>query len=166
MHLVQAILLLPFPVMLAAAAALDVATYRIPNALSLALAATFAPVALSGAVGGAGAVGVHLMVGVIALVLGVALFAARWIGGGDAKLIAAAALWLGWPGCAVFLLAMSLAGGLLAAVLLTLRRSPLARLAQGGPAWAARLARPGGHVPFGVAIALGAAAAAPVAFSL
>ena len=52
------------------------------------------------------------------LVLGFALFAAGLFGGGDAKLMAAAALWLGWSTGTSVLVFTALAGGVLAIVYL------------------------------------------------
>jgi prepilin peptidase CpaA len=89
------------------------------------------------------------------------MFAAGWIGGGDAKLFAGAGLWLGWQGAPMFLLATGLCGGALAVMLLNVRRAWLKPYLSGAPAWFARLAEPGAAVPYGVAIAIGALAAFP-----
>ena len=89
------------------------------------------------------------------LALGLALWAPGWLGGGDVKLIAAGALWFGWPDVLAFLVAAAAAGGGLALVLIALRRlAPVlpvraeaigkTALAQGAPA------------PYAVAIAAGA----------
>jgi prepilin peptidase CpaA len=99
-------------------------------------------------------------IGAALLAAGVALFAFGWIGGGDAKLMAAAALWMGWPAVVPFLLFTAVAGGVLALALIggkTLNRYyPLAR-----PGWALRLLAPESAVPYGLAIAIGALAAFP-----
>src|SRR6185295_16167034 len=102
------------------AAAYDAATLTIPNWISLVLIALFPLVAFSADLGWA-EVGMHVAVGFAALVIGIALFAARVIGGGDAKLFAAIALYMGggWIGAYVFTVA--LAGGALALALLALR---------------------------------------------
>jgi prepilin peptidase CpaA len=94
------------------------------------------------------------------------MFALGWIGGGDAKLMTAAALWLG-PRAAgfdptalfSFFAYTGLAGGILAVSLVALRSSWIRPLAESGPAWAKRLATPGESAPYGVAIAIGALAA-------
>ena len=151
---------LTFPALVLFAAAKDATSFRIPNWISLTLAALF-PAA--GFVVGLPPQVMALNAGVGALVLagGMALFALRWLGGGDAKLFAAAALWLGWPALIDFGLAAALMGGVLALILLTLR-SPGARpLVLLGPGWVTRLAEPGQGVPYGVAIAAGALAALP-----
>lgn len=150
-----------FPAGVIAAAMTDATSYTIPNRLSAFLALAFLPAAL--AVGMSPSVlTASLGLGVAGLVVGIAMFSLRWIGGGDAKLMAACALWLGWSGVAPFLLWTGLAGGLLAVGLLALRKAPLP-LAQVGPAWFGRLMQPGGDVPYGVAIAAGALAAMPAA---
>ena len=77
------------------------------------------------------------------LVVGAAMFALGWIGGGDAKLLASAALWVGLRGLAPFAIYTALAGGLLALGLVALRSDWLRPLAAAGPAWARRLATPG-----------------------
>jgi prepilin peptidase CpaA len=155
------LVLLIFPLLAIVAAVKDLTSYTIPNWISLALIAAFPLGALAAGLS-LGAVGLHLAVGAGALVLGMVMFALGWIGGGDAKLFAAAGLWLGWPASLTFLLTTCLAGGALAASLLALRSTPLKTFVAGGPSWVARLAEPGEAVPYGVAIALGALAAFPI----
>jgi len=89
------------------------------------------------------------------------MFAAGWIGGGDGKLFAVCALWLGWPAALPFMLYTGLAGGLLTVAILTLRSGWLALAVAGGPAWIRKLGTTGGDLPYGVAIAVGALAAFP-----
>lgn len=85
------------------------------------------------------------------LAAGTPLFAAGKLGGGDVKLFAAAGLWFDLLGAAGLLLAVALSGGVLALLIL------LARM----PNWSegARrrvvVLRPGGGIPYGVAIAAG-----------
>ena len=90
------------------------------------------------------------------------MFAFRWIGGGDAKLFAAAMLWLGWPALPTYFAATALSGAALAVLLLGLRSTAVRPLVAAAPAWLARLAEPGEAVPYGVAIATGALAAFPI----
>jgi prepilin peptidase CpaA len=157
----QFALVLIFPVLVVTGGLRDLISFTIPNWVSLALAAAFFPAAL--AVGAApSAIGVHAAVGAAGLVVGMGMFAAGWIGGGDAKLFAASALWLGWPAAAPFALYMGLAGGALALALLVLRSAWVNPFVMTGPAWFARLARPGEGTPYGVAIAIGAMCAFPV----
>ncbi|WP_374579507.1 prepilin peptidase, partial [Phenylobacterium sp.] len=89
---VQAVLLLVFPVLVIVAALRDVTSFTIPNWISLALIGAFFPAAVLLGVG-LPQIGLHVAAGVAALVAGMVMFALRWIGGGDAKLFAAAGLW-------------------------------------------------------------------------
>jgi prepilin peptidase CpaA len=155
--------LLVFPALVIVGAVRDLVSYRIPNWISLALLAGFGLAAGAGLAAGLPlqVLGLNLGVGAAALAAGMAMFAAGWIGGGDAKLFAAAALWLGWPAAAAFVLVTGLAGGALALLLLSLRSPVVRPMALVGPAWMARLAEPGESAPYGVAIAVGALAAFP-----
>jgi prepilin peptidase CpaA len=163
-HVLLGALSLAFPILVILGALADLASYRIPNWISLALVGAFAPAAALAWAAGASpaALGLDLAVGAGALAAGVVMFALRAIGGGDAKLLAAAALWLGWPAVGTYLAATALFGGLLAGTLLVLRSTALRPLTVAGPGWVARLAEPGENVPYGVAIAAGALAAFPM----
>ena len=160
MNTLQAALLTLFPALVIIAALTDATSFTIPNRISLLLLAVYVPASLL--LGRPLAeMGVEVCVGVVALACGMAMFAAGWIGGGDAKLFAACALWLGLRGAPSFLLTTALAGGGLAVLLLNARSSGLRTYFAAGPAWLTRLATPGGDVPYGVAIAAGALAAFP-----
>jgi prepilin peptidase CpaA len=156
----QLLLLILCPALLIVAALKDVTTYTIPNWISLALIAGFFPTALALGLGGS-AIGLHAAIGAAALVAGMVMFALGWIGGGDAKVFAAAALWLGWPASATFLLVTALAGGGLALTLLAMRSMLLRRYVSAGPPWLSRLAEPGENVPYGLAICIGGLTAFP-----
>ena len=150
----QALLLGVFPVLLTAAAAWDLASFTIPNWVPAALIAAFfafglvvqMPVSLFGW---------HVLAAVIALVVSFALFALGYVGGGDAKLFAVAALWLGFDALFAYTIFATLSGGALAIALITLRRWPLpAFLTQQG--WIVRLHDTKSGMPYGVALAMGA----------
>jgi prepilin peptidase CpaA len=163
MSSVQAVLYCIFPALVITAALRDLTSFTIPNWISVALAAAFVPAALAGGVGWEG-FGLHLAVGLAGFIAGVAMFALGWIGGGDAKLFAAAALWLGWPAAAPFVLVTAIAGGGLAVGLLAMRSSLVRAYTPAGvPAWTLRLMEQGGPAPYGVAIAVGALFAFPTA---
>lgn len=162
-HAALTAVLLVFPALVILGGTRDLVSYRIPNWISLALAGGFAVAALLGFAGGLAPreLGLDVAVGAAALVAGVVMFALGWIGGGDAKLFAAAALWIGTPGLAIYLAVTALTGGALALLLLSLRNPLVRPLVLAGPAWFLRLAEPGENVPYGVAIAIGALTAFP-----
>src|SRR6185295_5531034 len=83
-----------FPLLLALAAGWDIASYTIPNFLQIAFVAAFAAFVLATAMA-PGVIAGHLLAGFLGLAVGFALFAFGLIGGGDAKLFASIALWLG-----------------------------------------------------------------------
>ena len=87
------------------------------------------------------------------LILGTLLFGARLMGGGDVKLLATSGLWFdlssGWK----MLVAVAIAGGLLAVLLLSIR--PMIRTGANSQ-WI--VLRPKGGIPYGIAIAAGVAA--------
>ena len=143
-----------FPAMVIVAALRDTTTMTIPNWLCAAGAVAFLPAAFAAGMDFS-MTGMSLAVGFCALVLGIAMFAAGWVGGGDAKLFAVCGLWLGWREMAPFILWTAVAGGVLAVSLLWSRRLA-SHLPATGPAWFNRLLTPGGDVPYGIAIALGA----------
>ncbi len=145
-------LLIIFPAAMAYALAMDLLTMTIPNRVSLALLAGFLVLApLMGF--GLGTIGLHLAIGAAMLCVGFALFALGWIGGGDAKLFAATALWLGPTAVLEYGLIAALLGGLLTIAILTLRSLPLpAGLAR--QAWLARLHDTREGVPYGIALAV------------
>ena len=157
----QLLLLAVFPALVIVAAVKDLISFTIPNWISLALVGLYVPAALLAGLG-PGQLGLSAAVGFGLLVVGVGMFAMNWIGGGDAKLLAAAGLWLGWPTVIHFMLFTALAGGALALLLLSARNTPLAVLTMRGPGWVQRLAEKDGPAPYGVAICFGALAAFPM----
>lgn len=146
-------ILLVFPVLMVLAAAKDVLSYTIPNGISLALIAGFV---LAAPVAGLGmhASLMHVAAGAAVLAVGFLLFAFRLVGGGDAKLLAAASMWLGFEQLLPFLLHTAVIGGGLALVLLMFRR--LSSTIFFGHGWVQRLQAPESGIPYGVAIAGGA----------
>ena len=146
--------LLLFPALIAFAAATDLLTMTISNRVSLALAAGFLVLAV------ASGMGLHdmlLHIGAGAAVLAVAFscFAMGWVGGGDAKVAAAAALWFGFAHLMNYLLYASLFGGALTLVLIQFRQWPLPYALAGQP-WLMRLHAKESGIPYGIALALGA----------
>ena len=82
-------------------------------------------------------------------------FCRGWIGGGDAKLAAATALWLGWAHLYEYLLYASLLGGVLTLLILEFRKHSMPPTLANQP-WVARLHEPAGGVPYGIALAAAA----------
>lgn len=158
MALIQSLVVFAFPALVIVAGLKDLTSYTIPNWISLALIGAFAPAAFLLGLP-LETVGQCAAVGVGALLAGMAMFALGWIGGGDAKLFAASALWLGWPAALPFLLITCVLGGGLAVALLGLRSYRVQAFVPSNPRWLFRLATKGENVPYGVAIAGGALAA-------
>lgn len=150
----QFLLMFAFPALLAIAAGFDLATFTIPNLLSLTLAIVFLVFGLAAGLT-PGAFSLHLLAGLIALTVGFGLFAFGYIGGGDAKLFAAVALWLGFRDLPAYALAASVLGGFLTLTLIAFRQWPLpAGLARHG--WILKLHEKSSGIPYGVALASGA----------
>jgi len=85
------------------------------------------------------------------LALGFVLFACGWIGGGDAKLVAATALWLGWSPLFEYALLASVLGGFLTLGLVIVRGWPLPLLLE-TESWAVRLHAAKTGIPYGIAL--------------
>lgn len=159
LELATAAILCVFPAVLIAAGLKDATSMTIPNWMTVALIAAFVPAALLVGLSPL-EFGIHLAVGFALLVFGAILFAFRIVGGGDAKILAASALWMGWGAGPEFLLWTCVAGGLFTLALLNVRKAaaPYADMTGG---WVAQLLKPDGDIPYGVAIAIGALAAFP-----
>lgn len=157
--LVHGLVLFLVPALLALAAGWDLASYTIPNFLSLTLIAAFVVVALLTGMT-PGAIALHAAAGAVGLAAGFSLFAFGFIGGGDAKLFAAILLWFGFANLVEFALFTSLFGGGLAVMLLSLRSLPLPGSLM-GQGWIARLHDSRAGIPYGVALAAGALVVLP-----
>ena len=150
----ELLVIVALPVLLAAAAGWDVASFTIPNFLQLAILAAFAVFVMAAGLGPA-AIGLHLLSGFVGLAVGFTLFALGYIGGGDAKLFAGVLLWLGFRDVMNYTLLASVLGGGLTLAILGLRNLPLpARLTSQG--WILRLHDEKSGIPYGVALAAAA----------
>ena len=148
-----------FPAMMAFAASSDLFTMTISNRVSLMLVGGFFALAAITGVNAAEMIS-HLSAGCVVLVAGFGLFARGIIGGGDAKLAAAAALWLGFDHLLPYLLLASLLGGALSVGLIWFRMTPLPEwLAR--QAWIERLHGKDAGIPYGIALAAAALAVYP-----
>lgn len=152
MHLAVQLALLAFVGLAVWAAYCDLRSFTIPNRASLAIAALYpafvlaspAPIDWIGAV----------TVAAIVLLVGFFLFSRGWLGGGDAKLLAAISLWAGPALVMPFLLYTAAAGGLLSGVYWFAARRSLA--AAGGPDEKGLRAGLKTPVPYALAVAIGA----------
>ena len=122
-NVLQMILLSIFPALALFAALHDFRYYRIPNWLNLAIVGSFFPVALI--LGMPWEVFVWHLAG-FGMVFG-AMFAVYMVlpaskfGGGDAKMIAAVAIWIDWEHLLNYGIMIALAGGVLAVIMWTWR---------------------------------------------
>lgn len=135
------------------AAASDLSRYLIPNRVCLLVAASYL---LTAAALPIGVWLAGLAIGVLALGVGLVLFARGLVGGGDVKLAAAIALWAGPTYLSGFALVTSLAGVVLALVMLSPARRLMPRPAgvEEGVQAAAGFRQP---MPFGAPLAAGGA---------
>ncbi|WP_019903207.1 prepilin peptidase [Methylobacterium sp. 77] len=147
-------LLIVFPFLMAYAAARDLLTMLIPNAVSLLLLLGFAVFAAATGLWGWDLAS-HVGAGAATLIVTFSLFAFGIIGGGDAKLAAAAAVWIGFDHLAEYLVVASIAGGALTLAILIARAHPLPPLLGRLP-FALHLHDAKTGVPYGIALSLGA----------
>lgn len=146
-------LLFVFPVAMILAALSDLRSLTIPNRISLVLLAVFAVLApLSGM--SLENIGLHVAAFALVLAIGIAFFAFGWFGGGDAKLLAAGALWVGFGQLLPFIFYTTAFGGvLILAIILYRQLVPAEAVSARGIDWASRLHKNDGGVPYGIAIA-------------
>jgi len=150
----DAIRLLLFPALMAFAASSDLLTMTISNRISLILAGSFFVLAIWSGMPLA-TIGMHVAAGLTVLVVTFIFFARGWIGGGDAKLAAATALWLGFEQLLNYLTIASVLGGVLTLLIMRFRLMPLPGLLA-NQEWAKRLHRMDAGVPYGIALAIAA----------
>lgn len=136
------------------AALTDLRTLTIPNKLPALLLGLYGLFVLT--LPEATALAVHvptaLLCAGVVLCAGIALFAFGWLGGGDGKLLAVAALWVGLDGLGLMLILTALMGGALALLQVSVF-APVAAMAfeKVGRRDAAQVVS-GRHVPYGIAI--------------
>lgn len=148
-----------FAVLIISAGVGDTLTRRIPHRLLLLLAVSFFPLAYASGMTWTN-VALHTFAGLAMLAFAYVLFSGGFLGGGDAKLLAAVTLWFGTSGTLEFLLITAISGAFLAVVigtwsLVTLEAEIRALAVRARFAWI----KP--SLPYGFAIAAGAILAAP-----
>ncbi|MCI4677801.1 prepilin peptidase [Rhodoblastus acidophilus] len=149
--MLDALTIVIFPALMTYAAFSDLLTMTISNWISIVLVAAFVVLAFLFGVP-ATAIGLHLAAGLMVLAITFTLFAFGWIGGGDAKLAATTAVWMGFEHLAEYGLGSAVIGGLLTLVLLQFRRLPMPGWAR-ARAWLMRLHDKDNGVPYGIALA-------------
>jgi prepilin peptidase CpaA len=149
-----------FPLTVAYAAATDLLTNTISNKLSLGLVAGFVLLAPMTGMDWQ-TFGLHWAAGGLVLVVFFVCFALGWMGGGDVKLAAAIALWLGLDQILAFAVWTAIYGGLLTLGILSFRRLPVLPAFAVRQPWIQRLYEPKAGVPYGVALAAAGVAIYP-----
>jgi prepilin peptidase CpaA len=149
--MLHAATLVLFPSLMVFAALSDLFTMTISNRISIALVAIFLPLAAMVGLPWHSIV-LHLACGGGVLVLTFAMFAFGWIGGGDAKLAAATAVWMGLDHLADYGVQVGLFGGVLTLSILVLRHFPLP-VSVLHVGWLQRLHERESGVPYGIALA-------------
>lgn len=151
------VLLFAFALILAGAE--DVLSRRIPNTLTIGMVLGFLLLAPSSGLTGWELLQ-HMLASCVLLLLGYGLFSLGFMGGGDAKLMAAAGLWLGPLPSVVFALFTTLCGGVLAAAIgcWFMARGEIGMRSRTADRMLSRVAP---DVPYGFAFAAGAILATP-----
>jgi prepilin peptidase CpaA len=148
-----------FPVLMIIAGAGDALSLRIPNWLTLFIAGSFFPLAWATGMP-LDVFGLHVLTGVAFFVVGFLLFSFGLFGGGDAKLLAAAALWFGTAQALPFLVFTIFAGGILA-ILVGIWSMISMDWEIHEIKWTTKLRTLRPNVPYGYAFAIGAILAFP-----
>lgn len=144
--------LLIFPFALIYAGISDAMSFTISNKVSLALFIGFVLlVPFSGL--SFEEIGTHVAIGFLMLLIGFVFFAFGYLGGGDAKIIAAASLWLGPEYTGMFLLFAAFYGGILSLIVLKIYNTPLPNFLA-NQKWLVNYQTGTAAVPYGIAIGL------------
>lgn len=152
--MIEAVIFVVFPFAMVFAAISDMLSMTIANRVSVILVATFMVIAPLAGLGWSD-YGMHLAAGGILLAATFALFAVGAMGGGDAKLISATAVWMGFNDILLqYLIVSTVVGGFLTLAIVLFRNSPLPALA-GNVDFLRRLSDKSQGVPYGVALGLG-----------
>jgi prepilin peptidase CpaA len=146
--------LILFPSLMAFAASSDLVSMTISNRVSIFLVVGFTVLGFASGMPVADILS-HFGAAALVLVVAFTCFALGWIGGGDAKLAAATALWFGFGHLFEYLIYASIFGGVLTLALLEFRKHCLP-VFMARQAWIERLHRTDGGVPYGIALAAAA----------
>ncbi len=152
--MLEALIFVVFPFCMVFAAVSDTLSMTIANRVPLLLVAVFlvaAPLTGMDWI----AYGWHLAAGALVLVITFGLFALGGMGGGDAKLLAASAVWMGFNISLVeYLVVSAFIGGVLTVAILSYRGSVLSTFTSRNM-FLRNLADGDGGVPYGIALGIG-----------
>jgi prepilin peptidase CpaA len=158
--MLEVLIFVVFPFCMLFAAISDAVSMTIANRLSLVLAGAFFVIAPFTGMA-ASEIGLHLAAGAAVLVVTFGLFALGGMGGGDAKLLAATSVWMGFNACLMkYVVVSALIGGLLTVAILIYRKSALADFTRNSPVLR-HFANEAAGVPYGIALGLGGLIAYP-----
>jgi prepilin peptidase CpaA len=158
--MLEALIFVVFPFCMVFAAISDTLSMTIANRVSLLLLAVFAVVAPLTGMDWA-TYGWHFAAGALVLAVTFGLFALGGMGGGDAKLLAATAVWMGFNLHLVeYLVASTFLGGLLTLAIVAYRGSALA-VYTGQNMFLKNFADPKGGIPNAIALGVGGLLAYP-----
>ena len=142
-----------FPFFVVYGAASDLFSMKIPNQITLALMVGFMVMAIWMKFDWV-TIGWHWAMFAIVLSITFTLFAFGVIGGGDAKLAAGIALWMGWEHSLIYFLLAAFLGGILTLLIIKIRNVPMPHwiLSQ---QWAAKIYR-AERIPYGITMGVAA----------
>lgn len=149
----ETLILSIFPLMVVVAGISDFFTLKIPNWLNGVIAVSVVPFVFFAGMP-LELFAWHIIAGLVAFVVGFILFSANIIGGGDAKMLAACAVWVGWDVLMEFALVTAFAGGALV-IALKLWVFFEKRKDTKGMDWAKNFLSKKPQLPYGIAIAAG-----------
>ena len=152
--MLEALIFVVFPFCMVFAAVSDMLSMTIANRVSVLLIAVFAIVAPLTGMDWA-TFGWHLAAGGLVLAVTFAMFAVGGMGGGDAKLLTASAVWMGFNiQLLEYLVYTAFLGGVLTVAILIYRGSALAAYTGHNP-FLRNFADGKGGVPYGIALGIG-----------
>jgi len=152
--MIEAAILVIFPMLVAFGGASDLLTMTIRNRVSVLLIAGFGGLALATGLPLSGW-GIHLLGLLLVFPVCFGFFAAGWMGGGDVKFISAIALWIGMtPELGAFVFLVAIYGMVLTFALLSFRTIEVVPVTLATQDWFARLHDKRNGIPYGIAIAV------------
>ena len=143
-----------FPFMMIFSSFSDLLTMNISNKVSLILITAFVVFTFVMGMDGQTVLW-HFLTFILVLTVGFVLFALNIIGGGDAKLAASTALWLGWAHTAPYIVLASFIGGILTLLILKFRSGIIPEKFN-KMEWVLRLHDSKNGAPYGIALGIAA----------